>query len=105
MPQISERWVVQVGRNKHIISGEELKVLLSAGANRFVRFRDLVINPAFVADMVLIDRINNNQIEAPSPTLTDEQRKKNIQWIKNLKKSIPVGVLTKKDKGNKIGNI
>lgn len=64
MQQISEQWQIQVGKNKHIISGEELKMILGAGEARFVRFRDLVINPAFVSDMVLIKRENFNQLEA-----------------------------------------
>ena len=65
MQPISEEWQIQVGRNKHIISGEEMKMIVGAGEARFVKFRDLVINPAFVSDMVLLRRTNNNQIEAP----------------------------------------
>lgn len=55
MQRTSEKWEIQIGKHRHIISGEEMKVILGAGENRFVRFRDLVINPAFVQDMVLIE--------------------------------------------------
>jgi len=61
---IREEWQIQVGKNKHIISSEEMHLILYAGEARFVQLKDLVINPAFVADMVLLRKINSNQLES-----------------------------------------
>ena len=87
MPAISEKWEITVGRKKYIISGEEMKILLNAGETRFVRFRDLVINPAFVSDMVLIEKYNPVQIEAPPEIeMTIEQHTEAIKRIEELRK-------------------
>ncbi len=91
MPQISERWEIQIGKNKHIVSGQEKDLILKTkemGLN-FVKFRDLVINPAFVQDMVLVDRINEQQIEAPiEKELTQEDREANIKRIEKMKRDL-----------------
>lgn len=88
---MKEEWQIQIGKNKHLISGEELQIILNAGDTRFVRFRDLVVNPAFVSDMVLIRKINTNQIEAPEevkPTQEELDRiEKKKQEIKKKLKS------------------
>ena len=60
-----EKWEIHVGKRTYIISGEEMKIILNAGESRFIRFRDLVINPAFVQDMVKIESESAGAIEAP----------------------------------------
>lgn len=89
MAQISEKWQITVGKNKHILSGIERDFLLANQDKRFVQFRDLVINPAFVQDMVLIERINNQQIEAPAEVeFTEAQLKRNRELIAKGKKEL-----------------
>ena len=89
MPQISEKWEIIIGREKFIVSENEMKSIMNAGEARFVRFRDLIVNPAFVQSMKLIERINEQQIEAPIEVeLTEEQRQKNIIRITQIKKKI-----------------
>ena len=77
MPQVSEKWKLCIGKAKHIISGEEVKVILGAGDVRFIRFRDLVINPAFIEQMVLI-KTNAPRIEGP-----DEKDLSSKEWLAN----------------------
>lgn len=79
---IKEEWQIQVGKNKHIVSGEEKKIILNAGGARFVSFRDLTVNPAFVADMVLIRTTNDNQLEAPKEEMPTEEELAEIEAIK-----------------------
>jgi GH25 family lysozyme M1 (1,4-beta-N-acetylmuramidase) len=81
---ITEEWLIQVGKNKHTISGEEMKIIVNAGETRFVRFRDLVVNPAFVADMVFLRKINNSQLDAGEkvdvkPTIEQEERTEKVK--------------------------
>lgn len=78
MPATSEKWEVIIGREKYIVSGEEMRVILNAGENRFVKFRDIVINPAFVQSMVMIQSENSGKLEAPyEGDLTTEE------WIES----------------------
>ena len=60
---ITEEWTIQVGREKYIVSGAEMKLILHAGDARFVQLKDLIVNPAFVSSMVFLRKINNNQLE------------------------------------------
>lgn len=67
MVQNSEKWKLQIGKSWHIVSGEEMALILKADQQgaRFIRFRDLIINPAFIVDAVLIESASAGQIEAP----------------------------------------
>lgn len=64
MQAISEKWEITIGRKTYIISGDEMRAILGAGDARFVKFRDLIINPAFVQDMKLIES-NVPKLKAP----------------------------------------
>ena len=66
MQAISETWEVHIGKDKYIMSGEEVKALLSAKEARFVKFRDVIINPAFITHMKLID---TDAPKLPAPPL------------------------------------
>jgi hypothetical protein len=79
---IKEEWQIQVGKNKHTISGEEKRIILNAGDVRFVSFRDLTINPAFVSDMVLIRTINDNQLEAPDEVKPTQEELERAEKVK-----------------------
>lgn len=90
MQPTSEKWEMTIGREKHILNGEEVEAVLKAisEARRIVRFRDLIINPAFVQQIVLVERKNPNQITSGSDKpLTQEQIKKNIKRVQDIKKS------------------
>lgn len=76
MAQTSEKWKVQCGKNLHILNGNEVSLILNAGDARFVKLRGLVINPAFIADMVLIESANEGLIEAP-----DEKDLDGDEWL------------------------
>ncbi len=67
MPRTYEKWEVQVGKNKYILSGEEKEAILMAREKGlgFVKFRDLVINPAFVQDMILLKSDSAGLLVAP----------------------------------------
>ena len=71
---LNERWELHIGKTTHIISGEEMKAIIQAGEARFVRFRDLIINPAFVTQIILVDAGTAGRLEAPdeSDTPSDE---------------------------------
>jgi hypothetical protein len=73
---ITEEWQIQIGRNKHIISGDEMKLILNSGEARFVQLNGLTVNPAFVSDMVLLRKINKNQLEAPKDDFVPISREK-----------------------------
>ena len=88
---LNEKWQITVGRNKHIVSGEEMAIILGAGDSRFVKFRDIVINPAFVSDMVLVERTNPLQLEAPPEVeITQEQRDKNLAKLKAVREELRI---------------
>ena len=92
MPQISEKWEIQVGKNKHIVSGQEKDLILMAREKglSFVKFRDLVINPAFVMDVVLVERVIEDQLEAPfEDEFTEEQLALNERRKQELKAKYP----------------
>ncbi len=91
MQPISEEWQIQVGKNKHIISGEEMKMIIGAGEARFVRFRDLVINPAFVSDMVFLRKVNKNQLEAGN-NIENKPTPEELQRIESVKQQIRLKV-------------
>lgn len=55
MPQISETWEVHIGKEIYIMSDKEIRALLEAKEARFVKFRDCIINPAFISHMKLIE--------------------------------------------------
>lgn len=66
MQVISETWEVHIGKDVYIMSGVEVNVLLNAKEMRFVKFRDVIINPAFVTHMKLI---NTDAPKLPSPPI------------------------------------
>ena len=69
MGQISSgKWKLQVGKNIHILTQKEVDFLLANQEKRFVVFKDLILNPAFVADMVLVESEHSGVIEAPNET-------------------------------------
>lgn len=74
----TSKWQIQVGRNKHIVSGKELEQIINAGEARFVKFRDLVINPAFMMDAIMIE---NNIPKLESPDLSDLSTD---EWIEKI---------------------
>lgn len=72
MPQIyKEKWEIHIGKTIHIISGSEMNRILNAGDARFVKFRDLIINPAFVTQMVLIET-DLPKLAKPKTILVDD---------------------------------
>lgn len=80
MPQASEKWEIQVNNKKYVISGQEKELVLLASqrGDRFVKFRDLIINPAFVSDFVLLKSESAGLLEAPYEGDQDEET-----WLEN----------------------
>lgn len=80
-----------VGKKSFILDGEEVKVLLDAGDARFVKLKDLVINPAFIQSIVLVERSNPNQIESPQDKpISPEQLAKSRARLKIIREKYPV---------------
>jgi len=71
----TSKWELHIGKKIHIISGEEAELILGAGDNRFVRFRDLVINPSFVTQMILL---TTDSLQLPAP---DESELDSEEWL------------------------
>ncbi len=65
MGRRSEKWEIHIGKKIHIISGEEKELILNAGSARFVKFRDLIINPAFVEQIILIEKPSVALLDRP----------------------------------------
>ena len=92
MQQVLEKWEVTVGKKSFILDGEEVKVLLDAGDARFVKLKDLVINPAFIQSIILVQKNNPNQIESPKDKpATPEQRERSRVRLKQIRERYVVG--------------
>ena len=92
MLQTSEKWKVTVGKDSFIVTGEEAKALLNAGDARFVKLKDLVINPAFIQSIILVQKNNPNQIESPKDKpATPEQRQRSRVRLKQIRERYVVG--------------
>lgn len=81
MAEIYEKWEVHIGKKIHIISGKELNLILNAQNARFIRFRDLIINPAFVEQMILIET------NAPKLSAPDESDLESEEWLERRVKN------------------
>jgi len=78
MLPISEKWQMSIRGKSFIISNTEMEMIVNAGEARFVRFRDMVINPAYIEYMVKVQSDHVGAIEAP-----DESDKSSDEWLKN----------------------
>lgn len=91
MQPISEKWEVVVGKQKFVLNTEEKELLIKGIQTgvKVVQFKDLIINPAFIQTIVLVERRNPNQLESGQDTpISDEQRQKNLQRIAEIRGSI-----------------
>ena len=98
MPQVSEKWEIQVNNKKYVISGAEKELILLASerGSRFVKFRDLIINPAFVSDFVLLKSESAGLLEAPNTGDQDEETwLANQARIQEMKKEAKIGNINK----------
>lgn len=80
MQPISEKWEVVVGKQTFVITSEEKDQLLrgiNAGV-KVVQFKDVIINPAFIQTIVMVERRNPNQLSSGAETpMSVEQVAKN----------------------------
>ncbi len=79
MQEISEKWEIKIDKDIHILNGKEVDILMKAQDARFIRFDDLIINPAYVKSMRLIET-DVKRIEGPdeSDVPSDEWLEKHI---------------------------
>ena len=66
MQQASEKWEMSIRGKIFVISGNEMESIVNAGEARFIKFRDMIINPAYVEYMVKVRSEYSGQIEAPN---------------------------------------
>lgn len=91
---ITEEWQIQVGKNKHIVSDAEMKLILNAGEARFVQLKGLIVNPAFVSDMVFLRKVNNNQLPSGKVyNLTEEEIDRTALIRKKIKNNLKSNLL------------
>ena len=76
-----EKWDMSIKGKIFVISKEEMESIVNAGEARFVKFRDMIINPAYVEYMVKTEFSHKGEIEAPDETdvPSDEWLEKRIK--------------------------
>ena len=68
MPQkFKEEWVVRIGKEVFILSGDQMIALREAmkKGERWVNFDKFILSVPHIESIYLLSRINENQIEAP----------------------------------------
>jgi hypothetical protein len=66
-PKFKEEWVVKVGKEAFVLSGEQMTILREAmkKGERWVNFDKFILSVPHIESIYLSSRINENQIEAP----------------------------------------
>jgi hypothetical protein len=90
----NEKWAVCVGKETFILNEKQVKVLreaTKAGSRGIVWFDDFGISIPHIQSVYVVERIFNNQLSAPKEVnneLTEEQRKKAREKIREIKKNL-----------------
>ena len=56
------KWEVTVDKSKFIVNEKEVEFILANQNQRFIKLKDLVINPAFIQSIVLVEKNDGNQL-------------------------------------------
>ena len=60
--QPTSKWVMYVEKREYVLTGAEVEAVVKAGNARFVVLKKLVINPAFIQNIVEVDDGEENKL-------------------------------------------
>lgn len=75
--QPTSKWTMFIEKREYVITGAEVEAILESGTARFVKLKKLVVNPAFIQNIVEVEDGAEKPLQLEDPGISVEQVAKN----------------------------